>query len=432
MVKIGIVQMQTSENKEMNINKAKEGIEEVVKKGAEIVILPEIFNSPYDTKKFREYSEEKNGKTWSFLSSIAKKNKIYLIGGSIPEKENDKVYNTSFIFDSEGNQISRHRKMHLFDIDVKGGQSFKESESLTPGNSICVFNTPYCKIGLCICFDMRFPELSRLMVLKGAQIIIVPAAFNMTTGPPHWESMFKQRAIDNQCFTIGVAPARNEKASYISYANSIVVNPWGNIIYRANEKESFDVFDIDLSEINSIRKQLPLLSARRSDIYTIKENDDIEKKEGIVLANEFNAYEIYYVLSKAKEKLNKNGIEQWKEGWDINDLKKKCKLGLFYVLYDKGNIIGCYCIEKNANLEWIENKDKEFTYLSSLCLLPDYQGKGLGKVLIQTAIENSTKNIYLDCWAGNSKLKEFYENNGFKYIKDIKENDYFISIFKKE
>ena len=432
MVKIGIVQMQTSENKEMNINKAKEGIEEVVKKGAEIVILPEIFNSPYDTKKFREYSEEKNGRTWSFLSSIAKKNKIYLIGGSIPEKENDKVYNTSFIFDSEGNQISRHRKMHLFDIDVKGGQSFKESESLTPGNSICVFNTPYCKIGLCICFDMRFPELSRLMVLKGAQIIIVPAAFNMTTGPPHWESMFKQRAIDNQCFTIGVAPARNEKASYISYANSIVVNPWGNIIYRANEKESFDVFDIDLSEINSIRKQLPLLSARRSDIYTIKENDDIEKKEGIVLANEFNAYEIYYVLSKAKEKLNKNGIEQWKEGWDINDLKKKCKLGLFYVLYDKGNIIGCYCIEKNANLEWIENKDKEFTYLSSLCLLPDYQGKGLGKVLIQTAIENSTKNIYLDCWAGNSKLKEFYENNGFKYIKDIKENDYFISIFKKE
>ena len=432
MVKIGIVQMQTSENKEMNINKAKEGIEEVVKKGAEIVILPEIFNSPYDTKKFREYSEEKNGRTWSFLSSIAKKNKIYLIGGSIPEKENDKVYNTSFIFDSEGNQISRHRKMHLFDIDVKGGQSFKESESLTPGNSICVFNTPYCKIGLCICFDMRFPELSRLMVLKGAQIIIVPAAFNMTTGPPHWESMFKQRAIDNQCFTIGVAPARNEKASYISYANSIVVNPWGNIIYRANEKESFDVFDIDLSEINSIRKQLPLLSARRSDIYTIKENDDIEKKEGIVLANEFNAYEIYYVLSKAKEKLNKNGIEQWKEGWDINDLKKKCKLGLFYVLYDKGNIIGCYCIEKNANLEWIENKDKEFTYLSLLCLHPDYQGKGLGKVLIQTAIENSTKNIYLDCWAGNSKLKEFYENNGFKYIKDIKENDYFISIFKKE
>ena len=424
--------MKTSENKEININKAKEGIEQVVKKGAEIVILPEIFNAPYDTKKFREYSEEKNGKTWTFLSTIAKTNKIYLIGGSIPEKENDKIYNTSFIFDSEGNQIASYRKMHLFDIDVKGGQSFKESESLTPGDSICVFNTPFCKIGLCICFDMRFPELSRLMTLKGAQIIIVPAAFNMTTGPPHWESMFKQRAIDNQCFTIGVAPARDEKASYISYANSIIVNPWGKIIYRANEKESFDVIDIDLSEINSIRQQLPLLSARRTDIYTIKENEKLPEKEGIVLADESNAYEIYYILSKAREKLNKKGIEQWKEGWNIDDLKKKCKLGLFYVFYDKKNIIGCYCIEKNANIEWIEDKDKEFTYLSMLCLHPDYQGKGLGKILLQSAIENSTKNIYLDCWAGNSRLKMFYESNGFKYIKDTKENDYFISIFKKE
>ena len=432
MVKIGIVQMKTSENKDLNISTEKEGIEQVVKKGAQIVILPEIFNSPYDTKKFREYSEEKNGKTWTFLSTMAKNNKIYLIGGSIPERENDKIYNTSFIFDSNGNQISRHRKMHLFDIDIKGGQSFKESESLTPGNSICVFNTSFCSIGVCICFDMRFPELSRLMALKGAQIIIVPAAFNMTTGPPHWESMFKQRAIDNQCFTIGVAPARDEKASYISYANSIIVNPWGKIIYRANEKECYDVIDIDLSEINSIRQQLPLLSARRNDIYTIKENDESKEKEGIVLANESNAYEIYYILSKAKEKLNKKGIEQWKEGWDINDIKKKCKLGLFYVFYDKGNIIGCYSIEKNANIEWIENKEKEYTYLSLLCLLPDYQGKGLGKVLLQSAFENSNKIIFLDCWAGNNKLKTFYESNGFKYIKDTKENDYFISIFKKE
>ena len=424
--------MKTSENKDLNISTAKEGIEQVVKKGAQIVILPEIFNSPYDTKKFREYSEEKNGKTWTFLSTMAKNNKIYLIGGSIPERENDKIYNTSFIFDSNGNQISRHRKMHLFDIDIKGGQSFKESESLTPGNSICVFNTSFCSIGVCICFDMRFPELSRLMALKGAQIIIVPAAFNMTTGPPHWESMFKQRAIDNQCFTIGVAPARDEKASYISYANSIIVNPWGKIIYRANEKECYDVIDIDLSEINSIRQQLPLLSARRNDIYTIKENDESKEKEGIVLANESNAYEIYYILSKAKEKLNKKGIEQWKEGWDIDDIKKKCKLGLFYVFYDKGNIIGCYSIEKNANIEWIENKEKEYTYLSLLCLLPDYQGKGLGKVLLQSAFENSNKIIFLDCWAGNNKLKTFYESNGFKYIKDTKENDYFISIFKKE
>ena len=429
MVKIGIVQMKTCENKEANIAKAKIGIEEYVKKGAEIVILPEIFNSPYDTKKFHEYSEPKNGKTWTFLSNIAKEYKIILVGGSIPEIDNNKIYNTSFIFDSEGNQISFHRKMHLFDIDIKGGQSFKESESLTAGNSINVFNTPFCKIGICICFDMRFPELSRLMVLKGAKIIIVPAAFNMTTGPPHWESMFKQRAIDNQCFTIGVAPARNMESSYISYANSIAINPWGNIIYKADEKECFDVIDIDLNEVENIRKQLPLISARRCDIYTLKENNE-KNKNGIILANEDNVFEIYYVLNEAKEELNKKGIEQWKEGWNINDLKRKCKKGLFYVYYYEGNIIGCYCLERNPDIEWIE--DKEFTYLSLLCLLPDYQGKGLGKILVQNAFENSSKIVYLDCWAGNNKLKLFYENNGFKYVKDKKEKDYFVSIYKKE
>ena len=354
--------------------------------------------------------------------------KKILIGGSIPEYDNDKVYNTSFIFNSEGNEIAKHRKMHLFDIDIKGGQCFKESDSLTAGDSICVFDTPFCKIGLCICFDMRFPELSRLMVLKGAKIIIVPAAFNMTTGPPHWESMFKQRAIDNQCFTIGVAPARNNESSYISYANSIIVNPWGNIIYKAGDKEVFDVIDINLGEVDSIREQLPLISARRTDIYTIQENKKI--KNGITLANENNAFEIYYILNKAKEKLNEKGINQWEEGWDIDDLRRKCKLGFFYIFYDKGNIIGCYCLEKNKDIKWIE--DKEFYYLSLLCLLPNYQGKGLGKILIQSAIENSDKILYVDCLAENQKLKMIFENNGFKYIKDFKNNKYDISIFKKE
>ena len=267
--------MKTYENKDQNINNAEKGIKECVKKGAEIIVLPEIFNSPYDSKKFKEFSEEKKGRTWTFLSNMAKENKIILIGGSIPEIENGKVYNTSFIFDTEGNQIAMHRKMHLFDIDVKNGQKFKESDTLTPGNTVCVFETKFCKIGVCICFDMRFPELSRLMVDKGAEIIIVPAAFNMTTGPAHWDLMFRQRAIDNQCFTIGVAPARNNELSYISYANSIVVNPWGTIVYHAKEEECFDVVEINSNEVQEIRKQLPLLSSRRTDIYTLKENDNI-------------------------------------------------------------------------------------------------------------------------------------------------------------
>ena len=112
--------------------------------------------------------------------------------------------------------IVRHlnKKMHLFDIDIKGGQYFKESDTLTAGDQVTVFDTEFGKIGLCICFDFRFPELARQMVDKGAKVILVPAAFNMTTGPAHWELLFRQRAVDNQIFTLGTAPARNEREEY--------------------------------------------------------------------------------------------------------------------------------------------------------------------------------------------------------------------------
>ena len=420
--------METSENKEANLEAASRGVKECVLQGANVVVLPEIFNSPYETKKFREYSEEKGGKTWTFLSNLAKENKIILVGGSFPELEDDKVYNTSFIFDDEGKQIGRHRKMHLFDIDVKGGQRFKESDALTAGDSVCVFNTRFCKIGVCICFDMRFPELSRLMVQEGAEVIIVPAAFNMTTGPAHWDLMFRQRAVDNQCFTVGVAPARNEKSSYVSYANSIVVGPWGNVVYHADEKACNVVVDIDLNEVQSIRKQLPLMSARRTDVYTMSLNKEVES--GISVASVSDAYEIYYVLSKAKEKLNKSCNKQCEEGLDIKSIKQRCKEGFYYVYRENKEIVGCFCIQRNIPIDWVE--EKEYTYLSSLCLLPEYQGRGLGKMLLKAAIDNSTKVIYLNCWNGADELKEFYTKNGFKYVRDEKENDYYISIFKKE
>ena len=167
--------------------------------------------------------------------------------------------------------MARHRKMHLFDIDVKGGQSFKESDTFTAGDEVTVFDTPWGKIGLCICFDFRFPELSRLMVLKGAQVLVVPAAFNMTTGPAHWELLFRQRAVDGQCYTVGVAPARDEKGCYVSYGNSIVVSPWGEVLWRAGAEETFQVVELDMEQVQQVRQQLPLLSARREDVYEVRE-----------------------------------------------------------------------------------------------------------------------------------------------------------------
>ena len=258
-MKIGLIQMKVQEEKLKNIDVAKRFIARVVEEGADMAVLPEMFNCPYNTANFPIYAEEEGGESFRLLSNIAKENNIYLVAGSIPEREGDKVYNTSFVFDRKGNKIGKHRKMHLFDIDVKGGQYFKESDTLSPGNELNVFDTEFCKFGLLICYDIRFPEASRILVEKGAKVIVVPGAFNMTTGPAHWEILFRTRALDNQVYTIGVAPARDVDYSYVSYANSLVVSPWGNVIGRMDEKEGYKVVELDLDYVEKVRNELPML-----------------------------------------------------------------------------------------------------------------------------------------------------------------------------
>jgi omega-amidase len=275
MLRIGLIQMLVEDSKDNNLSKAEKMIKKAVNKGAKIVVLPEMFNCPYDTSFFRSYAEEEGGHTFSRLSKIAKDEGIILIGGSIPEIESttDRVYNTCYVFDSTGSKIGKHRKMHLFDIDVEGGQYFKESDILSPGKSVTVFDTPYGKMGVAICFDFRFPELSRLMAYEGAKIIFMPGAFNMTTGPAHWEILFKSRALDNQVYTVGVAPARSYDGSYISYGNSMIVDPWGKVVGRLDYEENILIEDIDLDIIEKIRKELPLLSSIRHDVYELKKKN---------------------------------------------------------------------------------------------------------------------------------------------------------------
>ena len=176
------------------------------------------------------------------------------------------------MFDRNGKCIAKHRKMHLFDIDVKGGQRFKESEVLTPGNDVTVFDTEFGTFGLCICYDIRFPELSRLMTLKGAEAVLVPAAFNMTTGPSHWELLFRSQSLNNQIFAIGTAPARDPLASYQSWGHSIVTDPWGRVVHQMDEKEGIMTTEIDLDYAAEVREQIPVLKQRRTDVYTLSEN----------------------------------------------------------------------------------------------------------------------------------------------------------------
>lgn len=270
-LKIASMQVKVSENAKGNVEQLKQIMEKQEINGIDLVTLPEMFICPYRTSDFPIYAETEGGETWKACSRLASKYKVYLSAGSIPEKdENGCIYNTAYVFDRDGQQIAKHRKMHLFDISVSGGQYFKESDVLTAGNQVTVFDTEFGKMGLCICYDLRFPELSRLMALEGAKVILVPAAFNMTTGPAHWELLFRQRAIDNQVYVVGTAPARDMSGGYISWGHSIITDPWGEIVMQMEEREEIRFTEIDLEKLDKVRSELPLLKHRREDVYEVK------------------------------------------------------------------------------------------------------------------------------------------------------------------
>ena len=280
-MKIALVQMKGKTSNEENMEIALKKIQEAASIGAAFVVLPEMFSCPYKASNFPVYAQPDGGENWKKLSAAAKENKIYLVAGSMPEADDSccregensgerKIYNTSYVFNRKGEQIAKHRKMHLFDCDIPSAR-FHESDTLSAGNKVTVFDTEFGKIGLMICFDIRFPELSRLMADRGAKLVIVPAAFNMTSGPSWWELMFRTRATDNQFFMAGCSPARDEKAGYVAWGHSIFVDPFGKVVAQLDEKEGILCVDVDLEQVEDFRRQYKILAARRKDIYRLEE-----------------------------------------------------------------------------------------------------------------------------------------------------------------
>ncbi|XP_060090573.1 omega-amidase NIT2 [Heteronotia binoei] len=268
--RIALIQLQVSAAKKDNLDRVAGLVKTAAAQGAKLVVLPECFNSPYGTQYFPEYAEKIPGESTQKLSEVAKECNIYLIGGSIPEEDAGKLYNTCTVFGPDGAMLAKHRKIHLFDINVPGKIRFQESETLSPGNSFSVFDTPFCKIGLGICYDIRFAELAQIYAQKGCQLLVYPGAFNLTTGPAHWELLQRGRAVDNQVYVAAVSPARDEKASYVAWGHSTVVNPWGEVIAKAGTEETVIYAEIDLKKLIEVRQQIPILSQKRSDLYTVQ------------------------------------------------------------------------------------------------------------------------------------------------------------------
>lgn len=282
-VKAALVQMRVTEDKERNLRSAADAVRRAADAGAQVVCLPEMFVCPYERRAFLAAREARGGRIWSALAQMAAGSRVVLIGGSFPEAAEGRLYNTCFVFDAAGRQIARHRKVHLFDIDIAGGQRFRESDTFSPGADLTVFDTPLGRFGVVICFDIRFPELMQLMALYGAEAVFVPASFNMTTGPVHWQLLFRARALDAQIFLLGCSAARDARSRYVAYGHSLAISPWGTVLAELGAQPETLLVTLDLDEALRTRAQIPVMAgARRTDLYELRwqRGENLKKPRG--------------------------------------------------------------------------------------------------------------------------------------------------------
>jgi len=275
--------MKVTADKNLNLQTARNFVEKAIRSQAQLVVLPEVFNAPYQASLFQQYAEPIPGPSSIVLQNMARDYKVTIVGGSIIEKdEKGRFYNTSLVFDHNGTLLAKHRKVHLFDVYIPGKIVFQESQILSPGQNITVFNLNGFKAALLICYDIRFPEMARLAVLQGADLLIVPAAFNLTTGPMHWDLLMRSRAVDNQCYVLACSPARNHDASYQAWGHSLIVDPWGKIIVQADQDEEMIYGLLDPGVVQQVRTELPVLSQLRIDLYqTVAKHPGVIKERGV-------------------------------------------------------------------------------------------------------------------------------------------------------
>ncbi|XP_055585437.1 omega-amidase NIT2-like [Uranotaenia lowii] len=240
-------------------------------KGAQLVILPECWNSTYSASEFGKNAELiPKGETTTALAQVAGELGIYLIGGTYPEQDGGKLYNTCTVFGPKGDFLGKYRKMHLFEMDIPGKCTFSEPSVLTPGDQFFTFNIGDLKVGLGICYDQRFPEFAAAYRQLGVDFLVFPSAFDTYTGPMHFELIAQARALDNSMFVALCAPARDTTKDYVAYGYSTISDPWGRVLTRARENPEILIQDLNLNMLAEIKQQIPVLRQKRSDVYELK------------------------------------------------------------------------------------------------------------------------------------------------------------------
>ncbi|KAI9682251.1 MAG: hypothetical protein M1817_000305 [Caeruleum heppii] len=277
-LKLALIQLPTTASKAANLLLARTKVLEASRAGASLIVLPECFNSPYGTSFFPRYAEtllpsppsEVQSPTYHALAALARDSKSYIVGGSIPEfvPETKNYHNTSLTFSPEGHLLATHRKVHLFDIDIPGKIKFRESDALSAGDKITIVEVPpYGKIGIAICYDIRFPELATIAARQGCFLLVYPGAFNLTTGALHWSLQARARAMDNQVYVALCSPARDMQAEYHAWGHSMVVDSNAQVVAEAGEGDEIVYAELNGDRIEETRRGIPLYQQRRFDVY---------------------------------------------------------------------------------------------------------------------------------------------------------------------
>ncbi len=266
--RVAAIQMASGPNVNANLLEAERLIGKAVDAGAGMVVLPENFAimGLNEQDKVSNREQEGSGPIQGFLAQQAKKHGVWLVGGTIPmvAGSENKVLAACLVYNNAGVCVARYNKMHLFDVSLEGGtEKYTESETIEHGDNVVVIDSPFGRMGVAVCYDLRFPEMFRQMLDQGMELLVLPAAFTAITGKAHWEVLVRARAIENLCYVVAAAQGGYHLNGRETHGDSMVVNPWGVVIDRLPRGSGVVIADIDRSQLASIRRSLPAISHRR-------------------------------------------------------------------------------------------------------------------------------------------------------------------------
>lgn len=267
-MRVALIQMNSRDDPEANFQEATRLIEAAAAGGADLAALPELFTYLGPASEHPRVAEPVPGPTTERLSGLAARHRMCILGGSILERVpgESRLFNTSTLFDRAGNLLARYRKLHLFDVDLPGHAPYRETATMAAGAEVVTADTEFGRVGLSICYDLRFPELYRALASRGAEVVFVPAAFTLHTGKDHWEVLLRARAIENQAFVVAPAQVGAHPPGRECYGNSLVADPWGTVVARAPNRVGVTLAALDLAYLKQVRRELPALAHRRRDL----------------------------------------------------------------------------------------------------------------------------------------------------------------------